>query len=148
MIVRWSPFHELNRLQREMNSLFENRLYGQEDDTSPTTADWRPSVDIYEDHERFLLMAELPGIDPGRVDLKVEENRLMLRGERKLENEEKRDNYHRVERLYGTFARTFSLPTTVDGAKIVAEYKNGVLRVSIPKKPEVMPKQISVKITE
>ncbi len=147
MIVRWNPFQELNRLQRDMNSLFENRLYGQEDETAPATADWRPAVDIYEDHERFLLIAELPGIDPGRVDLKVEDSRLMLRGERKLENEEKRENYHRVERLYGTFARTFSLPTTVDAAKIAAEYKNGVLRVSIPKKPEVMPKQISVKIT-
>jgi HSP20 family protein len=148
MIVRWNPFQELNRLQRDMNGLFENRLYGQEDETTPNTADWRPSVDIYEDPERFLLMAELPGIDPSKVDLKVEENRLMLRGERKLENEEKRDYYHRIERSYGTFARTFSLPTTVEGAKISAEYKNGVLRVSIPKKPEVMPKQISVKITE
>lgn len=145
MIVRWNPFQELNRLQREMNGLFENRQYGEDE---PNTADWRPSVDIYEDTERFVLMAELPGIDPSKVDLKVEENRLMLRGERKLENEEKRDYYHRIERSYGTFARTFSLPTTVEGTKISAEYKNGVLRVSIPKKPEVMPKQISVKITE
>jgi HSP20 family protein len=146
MIVRWNPFQELDRLQRDMNALFENRM--QRDDETTAVADWRPSVDIYEDNERFVLTAELPGIDPTKVDLKVEENRLSLRGERKLEFEDRKENYHRVERFYGTFARTFSLPNTVDGQKIVAEYKNGMLRVTIPKKPEVMPKQISVKINE
>jgi HSP20 family protein len=145
MIVRWSPFQELNRLQRDMNALFESRT---SDDETTNVADWRPAVDVYEDHERFVLSAELPGVDPGTVDLRVEEGRLTLRGERKLDNEQRKENYHRIERYYGTFARTFSLPTSVDGSKISAEYKHGLLRVSIPKKPEVMPKQISVKITE
>jgi HSP20 family protein len=145
MIVRWSPFQELTRLQRDMNALFESRTG---DDETANVADWRPSVDVYEDHERFVLAAELPGVDPSKVDLRVEEGRLTLRGERKLENDERKENYHRIERFYGTFARTFSLPTSVDGSKISAEYKHGILRVSIPKKPEVMPKQINVKITE
>ena len=148
MIVRWNPFNEMNRLQREMNALFDNRASGNADEDSPTTCDWRPAVDIYEDNERFVLWAELAGIDPARVDLTVEDNRLSLRGERKLENVEKKENYHHIERSYGTFARTFTLPNTVDGNKITADYKHGLLTVSIPKKPEVQPKQISVKINE
>jgi HSP20 family protein len=145
MIVRWNPWQEFNRLQGDMNALFEDRMRGEED-TAPV-CDWRPPVDVYEDHERYLVTAELAGVDPSKVDLKVEDNRLTLRGERTLERQEKKDYYHRIERSYGTFARTFTLPTTVDAAKIVAEYKNGVLQVSIPKKPEVMPKQITVKIS-
>jgi len=148
MIVRFNPFHELNRIQREMNALFDSRMSNNADEDSPTTCDWRPAVDIYEDNERFVLWAELPGIDPARVDLTVEDNRLSLRGERKLENVEKKENYHHIERMYGTFARTFTLPNTVDGTKITADYKQGLLTVSIPKKPEVQPKQISVKIHE
>ena len=148
MIVRWNPLHEMNRIQREMNALFDSRGASNTEDESPTTCDWRPSVDIYEDNERFVLWAELPGIDPSKVDLTVEDNRLMLRGERKLENVEKKENYHHIERMYGTFARTFTLPNTVDAGKISADYKYGLLTVSIPKKPEVMPKQISVKINE
>jgi HSP20 family protein len=146
MIIRWNPYQELNRLQREMNALFESGV-GRPDEDSPHV-DWRPAVDIYEDRERYLLTAELPGIDPTKVDLRVEENRITVRGERKLEREDQKQNYHRLEREYGTFARTFTLPTTVDATKIAAEYKHGLLQVSIPKKPEVMPKQISVKVTE
>ena len=149
MIVRWNPWHDLNRLQREMNSLFENRMaaapHGEEE---PAVCDWRPAVDVYEDMERYVLTAELPGFDPGKVDVKVEDSRLTLRGERKLEREDKKENYHRIERAYGTFARTFTLPTTIDVTKITAEYKQGLLQVSIPKKPEVMPKQVTVKVTE
>lgn len=146
MIIRWNPYHEINRLQREMNALFESRMPNDQEEAP--SCDWRPLVDIYEDHERFLVTAELPGIDPSKVDVKVEENRLSIRGERRLEREDKKDNYHRVERYYGTFARMFTLPTSVDATKIVAEYKHGLLNVSIPKKPEVMPKQINVKVTE
>ena len=145
MIDRWNPWQESNGLQRVMNTLFESRMQGEED--AAPVCDWRPPVDVYEDQERYLVTAELPGVDPSKVDLKVEDNRLMLRGERTLERQDKKDNYHRIERCYGTFARTFTLPTTVDAAKIAAEYKNGELHVSIPKKPEVMPKQISVKIS-
>jgi HSP20 family protein len=147
MIVRWNPFHELNRLQRDMNELFENRMKNSDEETT-NACDWRPLVDVYEDVERYIVHAELPGIDPSEVKINVEENRLMLRGERKLHDEAKRENYHRIERYYGTFARTFTLPSTVDTEKISAEYKHGLLSVSIPKKLEVQPKQITVKVTE
>lgn len=149
MIVRWTPWQDLNRLQREMNTLFENRAAATTN--APNEApmcDWLPAVDVYEDTERYVVTAELPGFDPKQVDVKVEDNRLTLRGERKLEREEKKENYHRVERAYGTFTRTFTLPTTVDVTKITAEYKHGLLHVSIPKKPEVTPKQVTVKVTE
>jgi HSP20 family protein len=147
MMIRWNPYHELSRLQREMNNLFESTATRSETDDTPAV-DWRPAVDIYEDAERFVLTAEVTGIDPSKVDLRVEENRITLRGERKLEREEQKQNYHRIERPYGTFARTFTLPVTVDPTKIAAEYKHGLLHVSIPKKADVMPKQITVKIGE
>jgi HSP20 family protein len=129
-----------------MNRLFENHL--QRDEESTPDWNWRPNVDIYEDVERFLLIAELPGIDPEKVDLKVEDNRLTLHGTREMEFADRKENYHRLERSYGTFARSFSLPTTVLTEKIGAEYKHGLLRITIPKQPEVQPKKISVKVTE
>lgn len=148
MIIRWNPYHEfrrLQRLQREMNSLLENQLEQDEQATAPA-CDWRPLVDVYEDSERYVVTAELPGVEPGQVDLRVEHNQLTLRGERKLEREEKKENYLRVERCYGTFARTFTLPDTVDSSKIGAEFKNGLLHISLPKRSDTMPKQITVKV--
>ena len=148
MIIRWNPYHQLGniqRLQREMNSLFESHFENDEQATAPT-CDWRPPVDVYEDNERYVLTAELPGVEPSKVDVKVEHNQLTLRGDRKLEREEKKDNYLRLERAYGTFVRTFTLPESVDTTKIGAEFKNGLLHISIPKRSEVMPKQITVKI--
>lgn len=145
MIVRWNPWTELNRLQREMNDLFENRMRGTADDGEVETG-WRPLVDIYEDADHFLLTVELPGLTAKDVEIKVEEQRLTLRGERKLEFEEKKDNYHRVERTYGKFVRTFTLPNSVDAEHIEANYKEGLLAISIPKKAEVKPKQITVKV--
>jgi len=146
MIVRWNPWQELNRMQEEVNSLFENRRR-REPESEPEWA-FNPAVDIYEDAERYLLTVEVPGIDPAHVELKVQDNHLSLKGERKLEHEDRKENYHRLERAYGTFLRTFSLPTTADAEKISADYKQGLLRVTIPKKSEVRPKQISVKVTE
>jgi HSP20 family protein len=148
MFVRWNPYHELrrlDRLQRQMNNLFDNQYEQGEPDPTPT-CDWRPVVDVYEDAERFVLTAELPGVEPSAVDLRVEQHQLTVKGERKLEREEKKENYLRLERPYGTFARTFTLPESVDTTKIGAEYKNGLLHISIPKRSEVMPKQITVKI--
>ena len=141
----WQNMQRLQGLQGEMNDLFENHRQ----DEQPT-ADWawRPSVDIYEDPERFLVTAELPGVDPKKVDLRIEDNHLTLKGSREMEYSDRRDNYHRLERAYGTFSRTFSLPTTVNSDKIEAEYRHGLLRISIPKRAEVMPKQIAVKIAE
>ena len=144
MRYRWNPWEEM---QREMNSLFENRRQ-QRDVDQDEWPGWRPLVDIYEDVESYLLIAELPGLDPAKVDLKVEDNRLTINGNRDLEYADRRDNYHRIERQYGSFARTFSLPASVLTEKIDAEYKHGLLKVRIPKRPEVQPKQISVRISE
>ncbi len=143
MLVRWNPFNEMTRLQRDMNDLFYNRLRGESD--AEIHAGWRPEVDVFEDAERFVLSAELPGLNQDEVDIQVEDQALTLSGERKMEFEEKKESYHRIERTYGKFSRTFSLPETVDAEKILAEYRQGVLRVTIPKKPQVLPKKISIK---
>lgn len=147
MRYRWNPWQDLHRLQGEMNAIFENH---RPNETEPHTQErgWRPVVDIYEDVEHFLVTAELPGIDPQKVDLRIEDNQLTLQGSREMEYPERREGYHRLEREYGAFTRSFTLPTTVDSSKIHAEYKHGLLRISIPKRAEVMPKQIAVKITE
>jgi HSP20 family protein len=146
-ITRWEPFRELTRIQDEFNRLFDDRLYryrgGQEEELGSA---FLPAIDVYEDHEALTMTAELPGIEPKDVDLRIENGVLTLKGERKLEKEEKKENYRRVERSYGTFMRTFTLPTTVDGDKVKAEFKNGVLKVMLPKKEESKPKSIKVKV--
>lgn len=146
MLVRWNPWNEMTRLQRDMNDLFHHRLSGEGE--AEIRAGWRPEVDVFEDAERFVLSAELPGLNQDEVDIRVEDKALTLSGERKMEFEEKKENYHRIERTYGRFSRTFSLPETVDSEKILAEYKQGVLRLTIPKKPQVLPKKISIKVSE
>ena len=145
MITRWNPFNELTRLQREMNDLFDTRMSRSED--PKVEQGWRPAVDIFEDSELFVLTAELPGLTSQDVEVKMEDQQLSIRGERKLEHEDKRDGYHRIERTYGRFMRTFSLPNTVESEKIEASYKNGLLQILIPKRTEVLPKQITVKVT-
>jgi HSP20 family protein len=107
---------------------------------------WIPSVDILEKEGNLILRAELPGLTEKQIDLKVEGNTLTLKGERKMENEDKKSNYHRVESYYGTFTRSFALPETVDLDKINAEYKNGVLTITLPQKPEVKPREIPVSV--
>ena len=107
---------------------------------------WMPSVDILEKDDKFILRAELPGMTEKDIDLKIEGNTLTLKGERKMENEDKKSNYHRVESFYGSFSRSFSLPDTVDYEKIDAKYKNGVLTVTLPHKPEAKPREIPVSV--
>ena len=125
-----------------MGRLFDERLY-----RNGESVGWTPAVDIYEDDEGVTLRFELAGVEPKDVDIRFENGVLTLRGERKLEKEEKRENYHRVERSYGTFTRSFTLPGTVDAEKIRAESKNGVLTVSLPKKAEAKPRAIEVKVS-
>jgi HSP20 family protein len=150
-IVRWEPFRDLVGLQERMNRLFDesfrgiNRTSGEEDWVGGS---WAPAVDIYEQNGNIVLKAELPGVDPKDVDVRVENNILTLRGERKLDNEVKRENYHRVERAYGSFTRSFTLPNVVDTEKIKAEYKDGLLRMTLPKKDEARPKQISINVAK
>jgi len=105
-----------------------------------------PSVDILEKEGNLILRAELPGMTEKEIDLKVEGNTLTLKGERKMENEDKKSNYHRVESSYGSFTRSFTLPETVDLDKINAEYKNGILTITLPQKPEVKPREIPVSV--
>jgi HSP20 family protein len=107
---------------------------------------WIPSVDILEKDGKIILRAEIPGMTEKEIELKVEGDTLILKGERKMESEDKKSNYHRIERSYGSFTRSFRLPDTVDSEKIDADYKNGVLTITIPKKSEVKPREIPVKV--
>ena len=148
-IVRWDPFRDLAGLQERMNRMFDESYRssrGNED--WGLGGAWAPAVDIYEQDGNIVVKAELPGVDPKDVDVRVENNTLTLRGERKLDSEVKQDNYHRVERSYGTFTRSFTLPSVLDQEKIKAEYKDGVLKVIIPKHEQAKPKQISINVTK
>lgn len=147
-IVRWEPFRDLVTLQDRMNRIFDDAFRGNRgtQDDWALGGSWAPTVDIYEHNGNLVLKAELPGIDPQDVDIRVENNVLTLRGERKLDNEVKQENYHRVERSYGSFSRSFTLPNVVDTDKIKAEFKDGVLQLVLPKKEEAKPKQISINV--
>jgi len=148
-IVRFEPFRDLVTFQDRLNRIFEDAFRGSRGASEEEWAlggSWAPSVDIYEQEGNLVLKAELPGIDPKDVDVRVENNVLTLSGERKLDTEVKRDGYHRVERSYGAFSRSFTLPNVVDTDKIKAEFKEGVLRLVLPKKEEAKPKQISISI--
>jgi HSP20 family protein len=149
-IIRWEPFRDLVTLQDRMNRIFDEAFRGAgrsgaEEDWA-LGGSWAPVVDIYEQGHDIVLKAELPGVDPKDVDVRVENNVLTLRGERKFDNEVKKENYHRVERAYGTFSRSFTLPNVVDTEKIKAEFKDGLLRLTLPKKEEAKPKQISISV--
>ena len=143
-IVRWDPFRDL---QERMNRMFDDsyRGTGRGEDWGLGGA-WAPPVDIYEKDGNIVVKAELPGVDPKDVDVRVENNLLTLRGERKFDTEVQRDSYHRVERSYGSFSRSFTLPNVVDTEKIKADYKEGMLKLVLPKKEEAKPKQISINV--
>jgi HSP20 family protein len=140
-------FRDLMTLQDRMNRLFEGSLprTSREDDRL-FAGTWAPAVDIYEDEQSIVLKADVPDIDPKDVDIRIEDNVLFLRGERKFDKEVKEDNFHRIERAYGSFARSFALPHTVASDQINAEYKNGVLKITMPKREESKPKQIKVTV--
>jgi len=136
-------------LRQEMNRLFDDTFFGESpfENEGLTYSPWQPAVDIYEDTESVIIKADLPDLDQKNVTVRVENRNLLLKGERKLEKEEKKENYHRIERSYGSFQRSFTLPETVDVEKIFAETKNGVLTIVLPKKPETKPKQIDIKVS-
>ena len=143
MLTRWDPFRELARVQEEMNrALGDERLLFR----AGESVGWTPACDIYEDEEEIVVRAELAGVEPKDVDIRFENGVLTVKGDRKLEKEENRENYHRVELSYGTFTRAFSLPATIDSEKIRAESKHGVLLIHLPKKAEAKPKSIQVKV--
>ncbi len=146
MLTRWDPFHELSTLQREMNRLFQDYSTTRGGDEDITTSSFAPPVDIYEDEHNITLKVEVPGIDQKDIDVRLENNTLTVRGERKFEKEEKEENFHRVERRYGSFYRAFTLPNTVDPDSVTADYDNGLLKIKLAKKAEAKPKQIKVNI--
>jgi HSP20 family protein len=146
-LVRWSdPSREFAQLQDRINRVFSN-TYGQSDDGLMTSGTWAPPVDIYQtgDHE-VVLKAELPDMTREDIDITVDNGTLTIRGEKKFSNEVKEESFHRIERRYGAFSRSFSLPQTVDTGKVGAEYKNGVLTVRLPLREEAKPRQIKVDV--
>jgi len=143
-ITRWDPFRELSTIQDRMNRLFQESYGGQDQELS--TSAFAPPVDVYEDEHSIMLKVEVPGIDEKDIDIRLENNTLVVRGERKFEKEEKEENYHRVERRYGSFVRSFSLPNTVDTENVQATYDKGVLKIALAKKAEAKPKQIKVSV--
>ena len=146
-IVRFDPFRDVAALQDRVNRLFAD-AYRRDNDDLMTRGAWVPPVDIYEtgNHE-LVLMAELPEVPREDIALRVENNTLTISGQRKLDGEVKEEQYHRIERTYGSFSRSFTLPPTVDTGAIGADYKNGVLTVRLPLREEAKPKQIQVQVS-
>jgi HSP20 family protein len=140
-ITRWDPFRDVVALQNRMNSLFREF---NETDNPLTTASFVPAVDIYEDAKRVVLKLEVPGMEEKDLDIRVENHTLTVKGERKFEKDEKEENFHRIERRYGSFYRAFTLPSTVDTENVQANYSAGILKLELSKKPEAQPKQIKV----
>jgi HSP20 family protein len=145
VLTRWEPFREFSTLQDRMNRLFRE-THTEGADQSLTTSNFAPAVDVYEDEHDVVLKIEVPGIDEKDIDVRIENNTLTVHGERKIDKEEKEENYRRVERHYGSFTRTFNLPTTVDTEHVSATYNKGVLNISLPKKAEAKPKQIKINV--
>ena len=143
-IIRYDPLREA--MQQMRHQLFHQHFEQPYEETEGTGAGWSPLVDVFEDSEGITLKVELPEVNASDVDIQLEGNALLLRGERKLENADKRQDYHRIERYYGSFSRSFTLPSTVDLGNISAQGRDGVLRIFLPKKSETMPRQIKVRV--
>jgi HSP20 family protein len=144
-LVRWQPFlRDRVSLAAHMNRMFDEMLHGW-GEPGTDLGTWSPRVDVYEKGEQVVVEAELPGINKEDIDIRAEKNVLILRGQRKQNEEIKEDDYYRSERCYGSFSRSFTLPATVDADKAGATYKDGVLTLTLPKHKEAKPKQISIK---
>ena len=146
VITRWDPFREFSTVQDRMNRLFRDSYGPEGREESLTSTTFAPPVDVYEDEHNVTLKIEVPGVDEKDIDVRVENNVLTVHGERKFEKEEKEENFRRVERQYGSFTRTFTLPSTVDAVHVSANYEKGVLKIALPKKAEAKPKQIKVNV--
>ena len=149
LLTRWEPFREFSTMQDRMNRM--NRLFresyspeGPEDALATTS--FAPPVDIYEDEHTIALKLEVPGIDEKDIDVRIEGSTLTVHGERKIEKEEKEENFRRIERQYGSFTRSFTLPSSVDTGQVSADYDRGVLKINLAKKAEAKPKQIKVNV--
>ncbi len=145
-LIKWDPWKDLIALQERMNRLLEESFGRMRREEGLVSGAWTPAVDIYETENSLIVTAEIPGVSEKDIDVRIENNQLVIKGERKFEKETKEENYHRIERIYGNFYRSFSLPNTVDTEKVKAEYKNGVLKIAIGKREEVKPKQIKIEV--
>jgi HSP20 family protein len=149
LLTRWEPFREFSTQQDRLNRL--NRLFRESyspegPEEALTTTSYAPPVDIYEDEHNITLKMEVPGIDEKDIDVRIENNTLTVHGERKIEKEEKEENFRRVERQYGEFTRSFTLPSSVDPGQVTANYEKGLLKIKLAKKAEAKPKQIKVNV--
>ncbi|MFQ5695472.1 MAG: Hsp20/alpha crystallin family protein [Terriglobia bacterium] len=149
-MIRRDPFHDLTALQKQVNRLFGDTFGRLGDEGFALDAfeggSWTPAVDIVERENAIVLRADLPGLDPKEVDINVHDHTLTIKGERKYESDVKEDDFRRVERVYGSFVRSFTLPDTVDTGKVEASYRHGVLELTLPKRPEAKPRQIKVAV--
>lgn len=146
-MVRFDPFRELATMQERINRVFGDFYSRRPEDDVMLRGDWVPPVDIFENAAgEIVITAELPGLKKEDIDLRVENNTLTIRGERKRSAEVQEERFHRVERIYGAFSRSFSLPATIDAAKVGAEYRDGILTVTLPVREEAKPRQIHVKV--
>ncbi len=146
ILTRWDPAREYLTLQDRMNRLFRESHNSEGSEEALTTTGFAPPVDIYEDEHNITLKLEVPGIDEKDIDVRIDNNTLTVHGERKIEKEEKEENFRRVERQYGSFTRSFTLPSSVDTGQVSADYAKGVLKVKLAKKAEAKPKQIKVNV--
>ncbi len=144
-IMRYDPFRDLRTLQDEMNRLFSSTFTRGGSDEQMFGGNWTPSVDIFENKDNIVLEAELPGLKPEDVNISIENNVLTISGERKFEKKDEGDNFHRVERGYGSFTRSFTLPPTVSAENATAEFENGILHLTLAKREEAKPRRIEIK---
>ena len=142
-LVRWTPFQDMTLLQNQLNRLFENAMHGWPAETTGSGG-WAPPADIYETDSELLVTADVPGVDLKRIDVRVENGVLTIRGERRPERKFEKENFHRVERSYGPFARSFTLSVPVEAEKVQASYKDGVLTISLPKTEHAKPRRIEI----
>jgi HSP20 family protein len=149
LLTRWEPFREFSTMQdrmNRMNRLFRESYSPEGPEEALTTTAFAPPVDIYEDEHSISLKLEVPGIDEKDIDVRVDNNTLTVHGVRKIGKEEKEENFRRVERQYGSFTRSFTLPSSVDAAQASANYDKGILKIKLAKKAEAKPKQIKVNV--
>lgn len=145
--MRWEPFKDLLSLQDRMNRLFEETLARGTVREEATSGQWSPAVDILEAEGDIILKAELPGVDLDAIDIQIRDNVLTLRGERTFEDEAKKEHYYRIERSYGSFTRSFTLPSMIDQARVQAQLRDGILEVKLPKRDSALPRSITVEVT-
>ena len=149
LLTRWEPFREFSTMQdrmNRMNRLFRESYNPEAPEEALTTTSFAPPVDIYEDEHNITLKLEVPGIDEKDIDVRIEGNTLTVHGERKIETDENEENFRRVERQYGSFTRSFTLPSSVDLRQVSADYEKGVLNIKLAKKTDAKPKQIKVNV--